>query len=181
MFTDKITESVLYKGQPMWQKGSFNPSSDGGKAYNQMLNDQNNELQKHKNKFRRYLRTYLTREMFVDKNAFAKDMLRESGAIETIIYRQLIAGSSAKAKQIFKKIDKQIYGTRLGRNRLSKYEKLELDKIIQAQRDIAIAEYYRKKGQPVPKNPNGMTAEEAQTWLDEYQSSNPDLYNKLNE
>ncbi len=26
-----------------------------------------------------------------------------------------------------------------------------------------------------------MTAEEAQTWLDEYQSSNPDLYNKLNE
>ena len=181
MFTDKINESVLYKGQPMWQKGSFNPSSDGGKAYNQMLNDQNNELQKHKNKFRRYLRTYLTREMFVDKNAFAKDMLRESGAIETIIYRQLIAGSSAKAKQIFKKIDKQIYGTRLGRNRLSKYEKLELDKIIQAQRDIAIAEYYRKKGQPVPKNPNGMTAEEAQTWLDEYQSSNPDLYNKLNE
>lgn len=105
----------------------------------------------------------------------ARKALKDIGATQALIDKTLVYGTSARAKNQYDGMRKEVFGG------LSKAEKEQLNNIIQARTIISIDTRKDAKNEKRPKHPGDTTMEEQKVWLGQLEQDNPSLYAKLSD
>lgn len=134
---------------------------------------QRKDIENSKKSFGRHIYEKFMRGV-VDTKALMRNTLTKAGATEAAMRKDLVAGSSAKAKEEFSKYKKEIF------DGLDKEKEQELNDIIQAKRIIAIDSRYDELGKPRIAHPGKLSLESEQVYLNDLKQKDVKAYEDLN-